>query len=191
MNLPHALRYKEENIILAGIIPGPHEPHLNINSYINPLVEELLELWSGIEMDTTAGRKLVRCAVICASCDIPAGRKLCGFLGHTARYGCTKCKKGFSGSVGKMDYSGYDRRNWKYRTDESHRQDVSKLLNCKSRNELKNLESSLGCRYSNLLRLPYFNAPRMLVIDSMHSLFCGTAKYYVHNCWLSNSLISK
>ena len=93
MNLPHALRYKEENIILAGIIPGPHEPHLNINSYINPLVDELLELWIGIEMDTTAGRKLVRCAVICASCDIQAGRKLCGFLGHTARYGCTKCKK--------------------------------------------------------------------------------------------------
>ena len=191
MNLPRALRYKEENIILAGIIPGPHEPHLNINSYINPLVEELLELWSGIEMDTTAGRKLVRCAVICASCDIPAGRKLCSFLGHTPRYSCTKCKKGFPCSVGKMDYSGYDRRNWKYRIDESHRQDVSNLLNCKSRNELKNLESSLGCRYSNLLRLPYFDAPRMLFIDPMHNLFCGTAKYYVHNCWLSNSLISK
>ena len=96
---------------------------------------------------------------------------MCGFLGHTARYGCTKCKKGFPGSVGKMVYSGYDRRNWKYRTDESHRQDVSK--------------------HSNLLRLPYFDAPGMLVIDPMHNLFCGTAKYYVHNCWLSNSLISK
>ena len=31
-------------------------------------------------MDTTAGRKLIRCEVICASCGIPAGRKLCGFL---------------------------------------------------------------------------------------------------------------
>ena len=60
-------------------------------------------------MDTTTGKKIIRCAVICASCDILAGQKLCGFLGHTARYGCTKCKKAFNGSVGKMDYSGFDR----------------------------------------------------------------------------------
>ena len=32
LNLPRALRFKEENIILAGIIPGPKEPPLDINS---------------------------------------------------------------------------------------------------------------------------------------------------------------
>ena len=35
------LRYKIENIILVGIIPGPKEPHLILNSYITPLVQEL------------------------------------------------------------------------------------------------------------------------------------------------------
>ena len=36
-------RYKQENIILVGIIPGPKEPKFNINSYLSPLVDELKE----------------------------------------------------------------------------------------------------------------------------------------------------
>ena len=46
--LPRQLRYKRENIILAGIIPGPKEPKLTLNSFLKPLVEDLKEFWSGI-----------------------------------------------------------------------------------------------------------------------------------------------
>ena len=44
-NLPCEHRYKEENIILVGMIPGPKEPSLSINSYLSPLVEELKLGW--------------------------------------------------------------------------------------------------------------------------------------------------
>lgn len=44
MNLPRAVRYKRENILLVGIIPGPSEPPLNINRYLSPLVDDLLKL---------------------------------------------------------------------------------------------------------------------------------------------------
>ena len=44
-NLPRNVRYKEENIILVGIIPGQNEPSLTINLYLSPLVEELKEGW--------------------------------------------------------------------------------------------------------------------------------------------------
>ena len=44
LNLPRELRYKPENVILCGIIPGPHEPELTINSYLEPLVDELIKL---------------------------------------------------------------------------------------------------------------------------------------------------
>ena len=190
MNLPRALRYHQENVILADILPGPREPHLTMNSYLEPLVDELLHFWNGVEMDTTVGKKLVRCAVMCASCDLPAGRKLCGFLEHAAFLGCSKCKKGFPGSIGQKDYSGFDRENWPRRTDQSHRRDTAQLLNCKSMKQLKEKELSLGCRYSCLLKLPYFDAPRMLAVDPMHNLFCGTAKYYVHHIWLKHSLLT-
>ena len=45
LNLPRSLRFKKENIFIIGLIPGPSEPPHNINSYLSPLVEDLLELW--------------------------------------------------------------------------------------------------------------------------------------------------
>ena len=46
-------------MVLAGIIPGPHEPCLHINpSYIKPLVDKVLKLWSGVN-GTTEGQQIV------------------------------------------------------------------------------------------------------------------------------------
>ena len=44
-NLPRNVRYKKENIILVGIIPGPKEPKGSVNSFLRPLIEELKEFW--------------------------------------------------------------------------------------------------------------------------------------------------
>ena len=42
LNLPCNLRYyRKENMILVGIIPGPYEPSLGINSFLEPLVIDL------------------------------------------------------------------------------------------------------------------------------------------------------
>ena len=35
---------------------------------------------------------------------MPAGQKVCGFLGHSASLDCNKCFKKFPGSVGSKDY---------------------------------------------------------------------------------------
>ena len=37
LNLPRAERFKSENILLVGVIPGPHEPELTINTFLKPL----------------------------------------------------------------------------------------------------------------------------------------------------------
>ena len=65
-------------------------------------------------------QRLMRCGLLCVSCDLPAGRKVCGFLGHTARYGCSRCGKSFEGSVGQMNYSGFDCDSWPSRTATEH-----------------------------------------------------------------------
>ena len=36
-NLPRNLRYLQENVIILDIIPGPKEPKLNINSYLQAI----------------------------------------------------------------------------------------------------------------------------------------------------------
>ena len=39
-------------------------------------------------------------------------------------------------------------------------------------------ELKLGCRYSALLNLPYFDPVRMTIIDGMHNIFFGSANYF-------------
>ena len=51
LNLPRRLRNKTNNIILVGLIPGPKEPKHDLNSYLEPLVNELKQFWKGIELD--------------------------------------------------------------------------------------------------------------------------------------------
>ena len=105
------------------------------------------------------------------SCDIPAGRKLRSFLGHSASLGCSKCYKVFPGAVGEKDYSGFNKDTWSPRTESKHRINVTRISQCSTVTDRNRLESQLGCRYSALLDLPYFNPPVMLAIDPMHNLY--------------------
>ena len=99
-NLPRKYRYKLENICLVGIIPGPSEPELTINSYLDPLVQDLQKFWGGIELDVNrfghVHSEVVRCAVICCSCDLPAGRKTMWISGTQCPLGLLKVQKIFS-----------------------------------------------------------------------------------------------
>ena len=159
----------------------------DVNQYLRPLVKELLELYSGVKMAVHEKQELqvVRCALIGVPCDMPAGRKACGFLSHSALLGCTKCLKVFPGSVGNKDYSGFDREKWKARTNADHRSKISQIQGAKSATERNTLESKFGCRYSVLLQLPYFDPTHMLIIDPMHNLFLGTAKR-MKTIWMDN-----
>ena len=194
-NLPRSMRYQLQNICLVGIIPGPSEPELTVNQYIKPLVNDLLILWDSMELEVNLEsgiqRKLVRGAIICCSCDLPAGRKLCGFLGHSAHLGCSKCKKYFLSTENGLDYSGFMRQSWVPRSNSSHREDVSKLDQCKSKTARQRMEKALGCRYSSLLDLPYFDPPTMLVIDPMHCLFLGLAKHFLKKALLGRGILSE
>ena len=159
LNLPRELQNKAQNVILIGLIPGPHEPKHDINSFLSPLVTELKEFWSGVQVNVhSIGQRKIRCALLCIACDLPAGRKVCGFLSHNAHYGCSRCWKKFAGSVGSMDFSGFNRENWKYRTAIEHRTLATRLLSTTTKSERDAAEASSGCRYSVLLELPYLNA---------------------------------
>lgn len=175
LNLPRESRYKRENVILVGLIPGPHEPGKNINTFIKPLVDDLMKFWDGVEMNIASlnCKKIIRCALICVACEI------CGFLGHNARLGCSRCLKKFSGGFGNMDYSGFDRQNWRSRTSAEHKAAAFAIKQLRTLSAIDNAESEAGVRFSELLCLPYFDAPKMLIIDAMHNLYIGSAKYFL------------
>ncbi len=192
MNLPRKVRFKQENVILVGLIPGPKEPKHDINAFLTPLVEELLNFWKGVKMRVFSFSEsvLIRCALLCVACDIPASRKVCGFLGHSANLGCSKCLKEFPGTVGQKDYSGFDRTQWPRRNLQQHRDNVNNITQCIAKTRRDELESKYGCRYSVLLKLPYFDPVRMAIIDPMHNLYLGTAKRLLKDVWVAESFIS-
>ena len=41
VNLPRAVRFKWENVVVLGIIPGPKEPNYNVNWFLEPHIDEL------------------------------------------------------------------------------------------------------------------------------------------------------
>ena len=56
-----------------------------------------------------------------------------------------------------MGNKGFDRSAWPPRTDEKHWHDVQKINACKNKISRVKMESEVGCRYSVLLELPYFD----------------------------------
>ena len=190
-NLPRHERYASENVLLVGIVPGPHEPSKTMNDYLTPLVEELIELWQGVIMQSFSKTNvLVRAALLCTAYDIPAARKVSSFVGHSALHGCSKCLKTFPTSCfgDKPDYTGFDRTLWEMRSKESHHQHAQAHKHCKTAQQQKCIEREYGCRYSVLLELPYYDVIRMCVIDPMHNLLLGTAKHMV-SVWRSCGII--
>ena len=191
-NLPRKERFKQSNIILVGIIPGPKEPELHINSFLQPLVNDLKELWQGVQMLTSSNIPVVvRAALLCVGCDIPAARKVSGFLGHRATKGCSRCSLSFpTVHFGdKADYTNFNRETWEKRDNKSHRLVAIEHKNGATKSTKVAIEKLHGVRYSCLLELPYFDAPRMCIIDPMHNLLLGTAKHYV-DVWKQKGLLS-
>ena len=179
LNLPRAVRFLQENVIILGIIPGPHEPKKNINSFLSPFVAELKELWNGAVMRSRESSVLVRAALLCVGCDIPAARKVCGFVGHAAFRGCSKCLTEFpTARFGeKPDYSNFLKASWTPRSNSEHVLKALEYKECNTKAKQKTIERDSGVRYSVLVELPYFDAPRMCIVDPMHNLLLGTAKH--------------
>lgn len=181
LNLPRRERFREKWSCLIGLMPGPVEPKQHMNTYLKPLVDDLLSLWDGIPMKIKDRTETVRAALICVSCDLPASRKVSQFLGHKADFGCGRCK--FQGErereketgqiTGRMSYYSKSTKNFENRDPEQVRQQAMKWLAAPNANQAKNIAKSTGVRYSELLRLPYFDLPRMCVVDPMHAFLLG------------------
>ena len=180
LNLPRSERSKWENVIVVGIVPAMGREPKHLNEFLKPAVDELKALWKGVRLQSSLSAipLVFRVALLCTSSDIPASRKLCGFKGHSAQLGCSRCLKEFPGSFGeKRDYSGFDRDSWMKRNNKHHRQQAKRISKCKTQSDIKKLEKQYGINYySALLELEYFDIIRFCSIDPMHNLFLGTAK---------------
>ncbi|KAI0628159.1 hypothetical protein C8Q77DRAFT_1043481, partial [Trametes polyzona] len=155
-----------------------------INHFLEPLVDELLVFWSsGVFFSRTAAHptgRLVRCILVPIVCDLPAARQTAGFGSHSSKFFCSMCK------LPKSDINNIDTSSWPPRTCEEHR-DAAQAWKDKpsgSQREAAFAENSL--RWSELLRLPYWDPIKYTVIDSMHNHYLGLLKHHCRRIWGMN-----
>ena len=160
------------------------------------MVDDLLEFWSGVLIPCNKHplkSLFIRAAVICCASDIPATRKLCGFVGHSASLGCSKCLKKFPSitvaGTKRRDYSGYDKQIWPVRDLKVHLEKSEEYKKAKTQSEQIAIAKDFGVRYSCLNDLPYFDPIRFSVVDPMHNLNLGTAKHVMH-IWQNKGILS-
>ena len=93
------------------------------------------------------------------------------------------------GGIGEpTDYSGFE--PCRSRNTIEHRRQIREVMEQPTQ-ELRNAKESLyGVRYSELLRLPYFDCVRFTIVDPMHTLFLGTAKRMME-IWLQVSILTR
>ena len=183
-NLPRELRFKPENMLILGLMPGPNEAKLHqINHYLAPIVDQFQSFWARVKLDRTfehlSGR-LIKCAVIACCCDIPAARKLCGH--YSANVCCHRCLK----VARNRNFSGMDDiEDWFVAKDPiNHRKAALEWRKCKSIEARRKHAKNSHVRWSEILRLPYFDPIRFLPVDPMHNLFIGIASWIVKRLWL-------
>jgi hypothetical protein len=177
LNLPPSMHYKPENMFLSGVIPGPKEPPLTaLNHYLKPLVDDLIDFWeAGVKFSRTynyeTGR-LVRCALVLLVCDLPAARKAAGFASAAHEHFCSVCHCTRS----QHGYGDLDYHAWRRRTNCECRSFASRFEAAKDEDTRADLFKQSGIRWSELLRLPYFDIVQCVVVDAMHNLFLGLIK---------------
>jgi len=91
-NLPPDECFQKDNILCVGIIPGPKKPQ-DTDSFIYPLMQELLELATGVSAYDTLSCSVfaLHAYLITAFGDIPAVSMLMHMKGHNALCPCQMC----------------------------------------------------------------------------------------------------
>jgi hypothetical protein len=79
-NLPPWACMEESNFIMALLIPGPKSPGKDFDIFLEPLVEDLIELWKGVHTYDANTRKMfdLHAAVLWCIHDDPALSTLSG-----------------------------------------------------------------------------------------------------------------
>ncbi|KAH7917512.1 hypothetical protein BV22DRAFT_994150, partial [Leucogyrophana mollusca] len=154
------------------------EPHLQqINHLLRPLVNELLQFWhTGVYMTKTADYafgRLVRTVVIPLVCDLPAIRKAAGFASFSSSEGgCSFCH------ATKDDLDNFDVKSFRPRSWKEHLVLALEWLQLPSLAARKKHWLEHRVRWSELLRLPYWDPIRFPIVDSMHNLFLNEVSHH-------------
>ncbi|KZS92871.1 hypothetical protein SISNIDRAFT_383233, partial [Sistotremastrum niveocremeum HHB9708] len=145
-----------------------------VNRILQYLVDDLVEFWDpGVIIPTPKhpeGR-LIRSVLIPLVCDLPASNDVAGFRHHGATFPCPYCWITLS-ELGELDSA------FPPRFASVHRESASAWKSAETEDEQNRIEEEDGARWSELLRLPYWDPMAFKVLDPMHL----TTTLYERHC---------
>ncbi|KAI9060067.1 hypothetical protein FKP32DRAFT_1578785 [Trametes sanguinea] len=153
-----------------------------MNHFLALVVDELLDFWDpGVWYTRTSmvptGRR-VHAAMIPLVCDLLAARQLAGLGQHNHTFMlCSFC------GLPKDDINNTDPDTFPPRDLEAHRRAAEAWRDAESTHERELLFKRTGIRYTELLRLPYWNPILYVVVDTMHNLYLGLIKRHIRDIW--------
>ncbi|KZS87332.1 hypothetical protein SISNIDRAFT_399805, partial [Sistotremastrum niveocremeum HHB9708] len=167
-------------VYLVGIIPGPKKTKKDqINRLLAHVVDDLQNLWDpGFLIPTPSmptGRR-IRGALIPLVCDLPGGNEVAGAPDHNASMPCAYCKITLATLDNVED--PFDPR-----TCANARAHGESWRDAATEDAREKLESQGGGRWSELMRLPYWDPVGYKVLDTMHMLLEGMANRHCRKTW--------
>lgn len=182
LSLPPEIRYEPDNIYLYGIFPGSPNTERS-NHIITPLIDHLVTLWTGVHYSSTNDHpdgRVVRAVLGPLLCDLVAVRQVAGHASHCSKSSlCTVC---YASTV-DMERAGPSA----LRTNKEQREAAERWKNAKTIEERDAIFAASGIRYSELLRLLYWDPTKMVVADSLHQLLLGIIQRFCRDVWGMNS----
>jgi hypothetical protein len=188
LNLPGSIRYKPENMYLAGIVPGPTAPHLtDLNHYLDPLIDDMVESYNrGVFYSRTpsqASGRISRSAIAAAVNDLPGGRKVAALASHNSHHYCFICN-----TKGLEKLGDHNCHQWPRKDLQLMRTHAEEWRDAPDSATKLQIFNDHGVRWSSMWRLPYWNPMKQLVIDAMHCILEGLVQYHFrHVLFLTSS----
>lgn len=179
LNLAPEIRYKPENIYIAGIIPI--KPSLTqLNYSMKPVIDHLTESWQhGVRFSQTAlhpeGRDS-RSAIAAVVDDLPGGRQQAGLGSTSSDHHCSVCNLRGKATLGDTDHE-----HWSLRDALKLCEQAENWRNASTLQEQEAIFHKYGTRWSELWRLPYWDPTTQLVVDFMHTVLEGNAQNHFRN----------
>ncbi|KAJ3710726.1 hypothetical protein C8R42DRAFT_596772, partial [Lentinula raphanica] len=161
-----------------------HPNEAQVNHSLQKIVDQLLLFWNGIFFTRTfkypKGRT-VYAALAPAVCDTEGAHSLSGFASHSHKYFCIRCV------LPIQDIHNLDPDTWPKRNLETHKIQAGLWRDAPSQTARRKIYDDYGMRWSELLRLPYWNPITYTIIDSMHLSYLGLFATHVRKIWKLNA----
>ena len=111
---------------------------------------------------------------------MPHIRHLCQFLGLKANKGCSRCefeaqRENSRDVTSRMSY--FTAIDLVPRLNDTVRLQANEFLDARNKTEAKEIQKKNGVRWSELLRLTYFDIVTMTMVDPMHTVFLGMIRH--------------